>query len=621
MHISSNYGDESRPSSIQSEYDYEFTLNRLLNGIGLALGDMPLGGSGARCNGYFSVSTGDEFMRDNLIDLMFAIGLGAALCVSLAYCFPAIYLILGGSLSQFSSICLIALTIGTSVWAAARLFTTNTWLVLSGVLVLLLVPAIISGAILDTTIDGQEYHFLAIQALANGWNPFYHAAPNFPLADQMSLPIWVDHYPIASWMVMGLEKAAGIPYAPAKGFSFTLMVASALIAASVLLRLGVALLPGFAIAGTAAANPITIVQLFTRMNDGVLASCILIIVSLAVAAVCLRRRGAFLMILPLLIFALNLKFSAIPIFFAICGFICVAIYFAKGLRVAAIAAACLAATGIVGIFGIGFAPYTNNILQFGHPFYPIMGADGAWDIMSSNTPPAIEAAGSSSAFWVSLFSHTTQGYAVPPSAKLPFMISIAEIRAAGGPDARVAGFGPFFSGALFLALALGIACFAQARSNIKVRVALLVGAAMLLITLVFPENWWARYVPQFWLVPISVAIACFLAQGKWKRIGAYVLVGVMALNATILLVSSGVQALNRHDDVMRQVENLLASGGTYEIDFGYSLARTDVFDNAGLRYSVVPNVTRTDCQSIEEIAAYGPDRQGGTICRLPSAVE
>ena len=95
----------------------------------------------------------------------------------------------------------------------------------------------------------------------------------------------------------------------------------------------------------------------------------------------------------------------------------------------------------------------------------------------------------------------------------------------------------------------------------------------------------------------------------------------MALNATILLVSSGVQALNRHDDVMRQVENLLASGGTYEIDFGYSLARTDVFDNAGLRYSVVPNVTRTDCQSIEEIAAYGPDRQGGTICRLPSAVE
>ncbi|CAN0570814.1 unnamed protein product, partial [Laminaria digitata] len=111
---------------------------------------------------------------------MFAIGLGAALCVGLAYCFPAIYLILGGSLSQFSSICLIALTIGTSVWAAARLFTTNTWLVLSGVLVLLLVPAIISGAILDTTIDGQEYHFLAIQALANGWNPFYHAAPNFP---------------------------------------------------------------------------------------------------------------------------------------------------------------------------------------------------------------------------------------------------------------------------------------------------------------------------------------------------------------------------------------------------------------------------------------------------------
>lgn len=560
-------------------------------------------------------------MPDSLIDLMFAIGLGAALCVGLAYCFPALYLILGGSLGQFSAICLIALTIGVSIWASSRLFTINKWLVLGGVLVLLLVPAIISGAILDTTIDGQEYHFLAIQALANSWNPFYHAAPNFPLSDQISLPIWVDHYPISSWMVMGLEKAAGIPYEPAKGFSFTLMLASALIAASVLLRLGVALIPGLAIAITAAANPITIVQLFTRMNDGVLASCILIIVSLAVAAICLRKRGAFLMILPILVFALNLKFSAIPIFIAICGFICMAIYFTKGPKLAAFATACLATTGIVGIFGIGFAPYTNNIIQFGHPFYPIMGADGAWDIMSSNTPPAIEAAGSSSAFWVSLFSETTQGYADPPSAKLPFMISLAEIRAAGGPDARVAGFGPFFSGILFLALSLGISCFAQARSDIKVRAALLVGAAMLLITLVFPENWWARYVPQFWLVPISVAIACFLAQGKWKRMGAYILVGVMALNAGILLVSSGVQAINRHKDVMQQVEHLVASGEIYEIDFDSSLARTEVFEDAGLQFSVVSDVTRTDCESIEDITAYGPDLQGGTICHLSPAVE
>lgn len=562
-----------------------------------------------------------KVMRSSLIDLMFAIGLGVALCVSFAYFFPAIYLILGGSLGRISSLALIGLTIGVSVWASSHISGTKRWPVLIGVLALLLFPAAVSGAIIDTTIDGQEYHFLAIQALANGWNPFYQAAPDFPLSDQMSAPIWVDHYPIASWVVMGLEKAAGVPFEQTKGFALSLMIASALIAASVLPRAGVSLVSGLAIGFLAAANPITVAQLFTRMNDGVLASCILIIVSLAVAAICQRKRGALMAILPILVFALNLKFSAVPIFVGICGFICVAAYLTGGQKRAALAAISLAATGIVGIFVIGFAPYTSNILHFGHPFYPIMGGDGVVDIMSRNTPPAIDSASSSLAFWTSLFSHTTQGFELAPSFKIPFTVSVAEIRAAGGPDTRIAGFGPLFSGALFLALVFGIACGFQERSDEKVRAALLVGAALLLLTLVFPENWWARYVPQFWLVPISVAVACFLAKGRWKRMGAYVLIGVMALNAALVLMSSSYQAIKRHQSAMQQVDYLAASGGTYEIDFDLALARSELLEDAGVKFSVVETVTRTDCQSLEEIAGYGPDRQGGTICELLTSVE
>jgi hypothetical protein len=112
--------DDTSTSSAERENDSDFTPDNRLGGTGLALVmASELGAQGRGILDTLISRGGDEIMRDSLIDFMFAIGLGAALCVGLAYCFPAIYLILGGSLGQFSSICLIALTIGVSIWASS----------------------------------------------------------------------------------------------------------------------------------------------------------------------------------------------------------------------------------------------------------------------------------------------------------------------------------------------------------------------------------------------------------------------------------------------------------------------------------------------------------------------
>lgn len=558
---------------------------------------------------------------DRLSPMLLATGVGTALFYAFAYMFPATYFLLGGSLGAVSSTLLLTLAMAVGVYAAARMTDMIWWQILISVLVVIVVSSGLAGAVIDTSIDGQDYHYFAIQALAEGWNPVYSNAPMLAVSEEVAAPIWVDHYPIASWTVMAAEIAAGLPLEMAKGLAIAMMIAAALMTAGALMQLQVGLWLSLALAAIAAGNPVTLMQLFTRMNDGVMASCMLMVITLAVLATTVRYRGAFLAILPIMIFALNLKFSAIPIFVAVCASLCVAIYFSQGLKPAVRHGAYLAGAGIVGIFIIGFAPYANNILNFGHPFYPIMGPQDTRDIMLINTPERIEAVGPFWAFWLSLFSETMQGFAADPALKTPFMVSSEELRAAGGPDTRIAGFGPFFSGAFLVSLLLAATVAWLHRDNLKVRISLFSAVAMLLFTLIFPENWWARYVPQLWLLPLAVALACLWTAEARLRLATFALMGVMAVNAGLVFASASYGAVKRNAVAADQIRTLAASDATYQIEFDQALSRNVLFASAGVEFQTVAKVTRQDCARMDEISAYGPDRFGGSICQLPLEVD
>jgi len=560
-------------------------------------------------------------MRDSLSNISLAVGVATAGSLACIYILTALFFGLGGSLNAISAVLLLIAAIGLNVVTVSRYTQTIWWHVLIGLGLALSVSSVLAGAIIDTSIDGQDYHFFAIQALAEGWNPVYELAPTIAVSDGVQAPIWVDHYPIASWTVMATEMAAGLPLEMAKGLAIAMMLAAALVTAGALMKLGLQIWLSLAVGAIAAGNPVTLMQLFTRMNDGVMASCLLIVIVLAVLAIAHRNRAAFWAILPIMIFALNLKFSAIPIFVAVCACICAAVYFTEGFRPAARQAALLAGAGLIGIFVIGFAPYANNVLNNGHPFYPIMGPDDTRDIMLINTPERIEAAGPFWAFWLSLFSDTMQGYVTQPALKVPFTVSLEELRAAGGPDTRIAGFGPFFSGAFLVSVVLAAIAILKHRDNPKVRAAVLGGVTMLAFTLIFPENWWARYVPQLWLLPIAAALAALWTHQKALHYGALALLGVMSVNAGLVFASSSYGALNRHAEAMDQIQTLAASDASYQIDFEQALSRNVMFSNAGIGFETVADVTREDCLDRSGIAAYGPDRNGGTICQLPRGVD
>src|SRR5690606_10435550 len=99
-----------------------------------------------------------------------------------------------------------------------------------------------------------------------------------------------------------------------------------------------------------------------------------------------------------------------------------------------------------------WSPYMQNALQFGHIFYPIMGPH-ALDIMMGNTPEVLEGLSAPQRFLYSLFAETHAGYETAARLKPPFVVLPGELRAAGGVDVRIGGFGPFFSGIFVFAVA------------------------------------------------------------------------------------------------------------------------------------------------------------------------
>jgi hypothetical protein len=195
-------------------------------------------------------------------------------------------------------------------------------------------------------------------------------------------------------------------------------------------------------------------------------------------------------------------------------------------------------------------------------------------------------------------------------------LSPSEIRAAGGPDVRIAGFGPLFSGAILVALGTGIAAAAINKRQRLLLGALIVAAALLGLALIFPQNWWARYVPYLWLVPVCVALAALASNDVRFKAAGLLLVGVLGANAGLVGLSSAYLSAKWSADASRQIAQLSNDNAVYEIQFDLALSRSELKREAGVRFNTVPELTRDACASTEEIAAFGPDRTGGVICRL-----
>ena len=161
---------------------------------------------------------------------------------------------------------------------------------------------------------------------------------------------------------------------------------------------------------------------------------------------------------------------------------------------------------LIVIFVSGFHPYVTNVLRHGTPFYP------SRDAILRQIPPFYRGILPPEAFFASLFSRTVNG---EPQLKWPWNLFRAEIYTVRQPDSRSGGFGPLF--ALQILLTTAVVVIFRRRID---RDWALVGIAMAITILPFPDPWWARYIPQLYFAVMAFLLSVQASPaGRLTRVG------------------------------------------------------------------------------------------------------
>ena len=558
-----------------------------------------------------------ESVRAGRPSVLWAAGTSLILFPALTFILTSLWFVSGGVITPVFSRIVLFLCAAISLYASTNLFPGTSRraavLVIGGGAL----AALLASMFQDTSIDGQHYHFQAIYALAEGWNPVHRNMPPPMVGD--SITPWAVHYPRAAWLLSANLLAAGFPLAMVKLSNLLVMFACAALLGGTLLRAGYSVLFTLVLTSVAVLNPVVLSQLWTSMNDGLLALCMLIFVISMVTWFRWENRGLLLAGIAAMVIALNLKFSAIPTFVILCGFACAGAYLMRGLPKAVGTATLLFVPAFAAIFLIGWSPYMQNFFDHGHVFHPIMGKE-AIDIMLGegaaydNTPNILKERSAAERFFFSLFSETHAGYDTLPHLKLPFTLSPEELRAAGGVDVRLAGFGPFYSGSVILALGAAILLIVRRKEyGPAAHCYLFVAGALLVSVILMPQNWWARYVPQFWLVPVCIAAAALsVNQRSVQLLGAAITASLLAGSVVVGGASTWLMA-NRSAEAVAQIHRLAETDQRYCVNPGMVEARIFLMQKAGVEAVYAP-VEAITCDGPESFDGYGPDRFGGLIC-------
>ncbi len=503
--------------------------------------------------------------------------IGLTMLPAILFALASLLLLRGGRLDPVVSVVIATAAALAALWTTLRV---GGWRAVALLALVFLASGGLAHLIIDTSYDGQYYHYEAMRALADGWNPYReaYAPPESLRAVTPPRLAWAQHYPQAEWLASVVLWSAGLSLEAAKLLHVLWASALFLGVLGAAWSFGVTPIRAWTFAILAAGNPIIILQLFSRMNDGQLAAGMGLLVLFSV--LWLRRREAVFAAAAFaaMAYALNLKFSAIPLLVMVCAGLVLAAWIAVGRLQAMRASAGLFAAGVVSIGLLGAHPYLTNTLSHHHPFYPVMG-EGAIDIITNNRPNGFNEISPIERLARSYLGPTSSSFDDAPDYKLPFTILRSEVRAAGAVESRLGGFGPLFGGALLLALGLGVWLALMGAQWQRLAVGGLAGFTLL--SLLMPEAWWARYVPQLWWAPASVAIIALYGAGARIRDIGWVLALALTLNVALVTASSALYVGERALAVHRQIDDLTDGEQPICAFLGVSRARLELLQAAG----------------------------------------
>lgn len=359
----------------------------------------------------------------------------------------------------------------------------------------------IATQIYDNAYDGMHYHLTSVVELLNGWNPIYQQLPdgwtNNLCNSFAGKGIW--------YFSAALAKFSGHINA-SKAYHFISGAAALCMAIPVFSYpdKGRKRILSYFLSIIIVVNPVLLYQFTSNYADAYLYNIALCLIC-SLILVDRKDTQAPKQFLSMIIISsigvlCNIKFTGI--FFA--GFI-YGIFYLKWFYISRTFEILVKKSlcGVTGLFFglfIGINPYITNPLNSRNMFHPMLGSNKI-DLMGLNVPEEIKGKSSISKLVYALFSGA--------DGKRKFPLRIERVSFSNlGTDLRYEGFGIFFSCLLIFALICLVYLLFHLRRLKKAesKQYMFLCLGILLMGLIFPEAWWARYFPFWWMLPFLVTL-------------------------------------------------------------------------------------------------------------------
>ena len=475
-------------------------------------------------------------------------------------------------------------------------------IILSMLVLLLLVPALlaISGQVYDTSWDGQSYHQEGVIQLARGWNLLLDTRTPEQTNHEMELRFWAK----GPWLFEAAVYSTFDRIEMAKGLNLLLIVASFLATIAALLPLRT--LPAWAAvtgAGILALNPVSVNQCLSFYVDGQLSSLLVIMASLLFRIHLQAAPPVYTALGLALALGVGSKFTGIPIAGIFVSGACVGLVILR--RRNELRSTILATLGgfIAGVLILGYNPYVTNTLRQGNPFHPMAGPGAFYHsiLLDDQLPADFVGRNRVEKLARSVFSRSVN--AIPPATsalKMPFSVDRAEVATLGEfCDTRVSGWGPLFSGACLVAVAILIGALGVCRR--AAGMSLLVAAVVLASVVILSEAWWARLSPQLWLIPTIAFILSAGSSHRPLRLGGSILALILALNIGLIGAAYVRKSHQRSATLSRQLLELSRTDTRLVVFFNWFRTNRLRLADHGIVFREVPRPDLLPCAAPESL--------------------
>lgn len=411
--------------------------------------------------------------------------------------------------------------------------------------------------------------------LKEGWNPLYEHMSDFnddkPVFDGKSSSfIWGDHYAKGSHIFAANVYAFTDKIESGKSINTLSIIMLFCFGLSLLLHKNKNVLFSFFFALCLVGSSVVVSQFLTYYVDLLLYIYLTIIIMYFFFAekqmkdsknIIESQNVGLLLFIFSLVILINVKFTA----FAYAGLFCLGYYiwyivrlklktidkkfFIKFTISAAIAV-------ILGVFVVGLSVYPKNLLDHGHPFYPIMGK-GKIDIMTNNSPAYFKDKSPIEKFTIATFSkraNISKKSGLEAEFKFPFIVYESEIKSLYGCDIRISGNGVLFSGILIISLLVLVCTAKKVYKKDKTIFWLTMIPLAITFAMIFliSESWWARYFPQLYYFVLAAILCLKIVDDKNKT--CYLIIYLIFVNSFMIFDQATKYVLNYTREVNRSIE-------------------------------------------------------------------